>query len=70
MAKRIEIANDIKKDFGSCLSISDVGRYLGFCYRKTRNFLSDLPYYDTGKEKKYLAIDIARKLDNMRVGES
>lgn len=67
MAKRVEIANDIKKEYGSFLSLADVSRYLGFCYRKTKKFLEGVTYYDTGKEKKYLAIDIARKIDTIGI---
>ena len=56
MAKRVEIAADIKKEFGSMLNLTEVGEYLGFCYRKTKKFLADVPYYDTGKDKNILPL--------------
>jgi len=64
MATKKEIADDIKRQYGSLLSTTDAATYLGMCRAKTRKFLADLTCYDTGKEHKYLAIDIARKLDN------
>lgn len=66
MAERKEIAEDIKKMYGPMVSMADTSRYLGMCYRKTKSFLSGLPVYDTGKEKCYMAIDIARRLDSCK----
>lgn len=66
MATRKEIAEDIKNMYGPVVSTADAARYLGMCYRKTTAFLEGLPSYDTGKEKRYMAIDIARRLDGCK----
>lgn len=68
MATKKEIAEDIKAMYGPVVSTADACRYLGMCFDKTKDFLKELPSYDTGKEKRYLAIDIARRLDSCRQG--
>lgn len=68
MATRRQIADDIKQTYGACLNVTQASEYLGMCRDKVRQFLSDIPHYDTGRQKKYLAVDIARKLDGLRRG--
>lgn len=63
MATRKEISDDIKKQYGSVLNQCDAGKYLNMCKKKVRQFLSDIPSYDTGKNVKYMAIDIAKKIE-------
>ena len=63
MATRREISDDIKRTYGSVINKREAADYLGMCRTKTIDFLEGVPYYATGKEKKYLAIDIARKLE-------
>jgi hypothetical protein len=63
MATRQEILQDLKKTYGGALNIREVGEYLGFCRNKTVGFLKGIPCYDTGKDKKYLSIDLARKIE-------
>lgn len=67
MAKRREIAADIRAQYGNLLNTSQAARYLGQDRRTTRIFLRGLDVYKTGKERCYLATDIARRLDECRV---
>ena len=62
-----EIAMDIKNTFDSAfVNFAQAGRYLGMGKDKCRSFLADLPFYATGRERKYYALDIARLMDKTR----
>lgn len=58
------ISNDIKQAFdgASMINTSQVARYLGVCRDTARVFLKDIEYCPVGNEKKYLALDIAKKI--------
>ena len=67
MATVQEIVQDIKHTFGSSfINATQAGNYLGMAKEKRGEFLSKLPYYATGKEKKYAALDIARHMQSIR----
>ena len=67
MATVKEIAQDIKDVCGSSfINATQAGQYLGMSKDKRGAFLADLPVYQTGKEKKYHAIDIAKRMDRVR----
>jgi len=67
MATINEIAKDIKDVFGSSfINSTQAGQYLGMSKDKRGEFLSDLPVYPTGKEKKYHALDIAKRMEKIR----
>lgn len=70
MAKRAEIAEDIRKQYGNLLNTTKAAKYLGKNRKTARKFLQGVPMYNTGKEHCYLATDIARRLDECRVIES
>jgi len=71
MATISEIAKDIKDTFGSSIiNATQAGQYLGMCREKRGEFLASVPVYRTGKEKKYHALDIARRLETVRRYES
>ncbi|WP_294854692.1 hypothetical protein [uncultured Oscillibacter sp.] len=58
--KRQEIATDIRKNYGNMLNIKQATKALGFKDpRAAQRFLDGVPYCDTGRQKKYLASDIA-----------
>ena len=62
-----EIVADIKATFGSSfINATQAGHYLGMSKDKRGAFLSDLPCFPTGKEKKYFATDIARHMVKLR----
>jgi hypothetical protein len=62
MATKSEITADIVKNFGNCLNCNQVGKFLVAGRKTTRVFLKDIPFVKIGREKKYLAIDIADKM--------
>lgn len=66
MADTREITRDIQQQYGSVLNISKVARYLGRGRDKTREFLQPLDFYRDGRDKMYLAIDIAKRLNEIR----
>lgn len=63
MAKRAEIVAEIRQQYGNMLNLTQVSKYLGMHRETAREFLSSVDCYKTGKERKYLATDIARRLD-------
>ena len=58
------ITSDIKSsvDGAALLNVTEVARYLGVCRDTARVFLRDVECFPVGKDKKYLALDIARKI--------
>ena len=68
MATRKEILSDIRSQYGNMVNIREAGEILGYKDRTAiKRFLEGLPIYDMGKEKKYMAIDVARRIDAMAV---
>ncbi|MEG0941866.1 MAG: hypothetical protein RSE64_08220 [Oscillospiraceae bacterium] len=66
MADKQAIINDVRKNYGNMLSIQKATEALGFKDRRAAvRFLSDVPVCNMGKEKKYLAIDVGRKIFDM-----
>jgi len=62
-----EITKDIKETFGSSfINATQAGQYLGMAKDKRGEFLSVLPCYTTGKEKKYHVLDIAKRMDSVK----
>lgn len=68
MADRRQITQDIKSEIGNFPNLSAICRYLGCGYEKAVDYLRDVPYIKDGKEKRYLAIDIARMISEKMVG--
>lgn len=67
MATRREILQDIRSQYGNMLNIREAGECIGYKDRAaTKRFLEGLPVYDMGKEKKYMALDIAKRLESVR----
>lgn len=61
--KKQEIIDDLRKHYGNMLNIQQATAALGYKDREaTKKFLAGLPIVDMGKEKKYMAIDIGRRL--------
>lgn len=68
MATRKEILQDIRSQYGNMVNITEAGKLLGYSDRTaTKRFLEGLPIYDLGKEKKYMAIDIAKRIDSAKM---
>lgn len=63
LATKREIINDILKNYGNMLNLMEATNALGFSDKRAAlRFLDGVPYCDMGKRKKYLAIDIGRRI--------
>ena len=61
-------ADQIKRDFGAFLTVDDVMRYLGCRSRNTaKKFLEGVDRIEVNGRHKYMAVDIARKVESGRV---
>jgi predicted AAA+ superfamily ATPase len=62
------IINDIRKNYGNMLNISQLAKVFN-CNRKTvPKYVEGLPFLRTGKEKKYYVVDVAGRIyDRMEV---
>ncbi len=67
MATKKQIADDLRQQCGNFISFGELSRYLGMCPSKAREFLADVPAYDTGRKRCYFAIDVAKKLEALQV---
>jgi hypothetical protein len=67
MASRKDIATDIKNKYGTILNIKDCMELFKVSRNKAKDLLKEVPSYDFGKDKKYLAIDLARMLEQMEI---
>lgn len=63
MADRKSILKDIRDCKGNALNMADLQDYLGVSKDTARLFVQGIPGYRIGKNKKYLAIDIARRIE-------
>lgn len=69
MADKQAIINDIRKTYGNMLNLTEVTNALGFSDKRAAlRFLDGVPYCEMGKEKKFLAIDIGRRIYDRMVG--
>ena len=62
MATKGEIAEDLKKEFGAFISITDIKHYTGFGRDKSRNVVVGLPANGKGKDRRYFYRDVAEVL--------
>lgn len=63
MADKQAIINDIRKNYGNMLNLREATEVLGYSDKQAaKKFLKGVPYCDMGKEKKFLAIDIAKRI--------
>ncbi len=60
-------AKEIKKSYGGTLSIQGVMGYLGMSRRATEKFLKDVDSIVVNGRKRYMATDLARKIESCRV---
>lgn len=62
MATKKEIVADIRAQCGNLITKKAVGKYLGLCPKSTREFMEGVPYYELGRKKCYMAIDVANRI--------
>ena len=70
MATKAEIAADMRRTFGSnALTKHQVGQYMGYKPRATYEFLRGVDAIPSpqGRQKRYLVIDLAKKIERMQV---
>jgi hypothetical protein len=57
------IINDIRKNYGNMLNLRELTEALGYKDKRAAlKFMEGVPHCDMGKEKKFLAIDIANRI--------
>ena len=63
MEKR-DIVQDIKNSFdgASFLNVTEIARYLGMSRNTVPAFLKDIDYLQFGRQRKYLATDVAARI--------
>lgn len=62
MADKQEIINDIRKTYGNALNQTQLAKVFN-CDRKTvPKYVEGLPFFCQGRDKKYLAIDVGRRI--------
>ena len=70
MATRKELLADLRAQYGNMLNIGEATEAIGYSDRNAaKKFFAGLPLYDMGKEKKFLAIDVAKRIDAVKVKE-
>lgn len=69
MASKREIVAEIRAQYGNVLSQNQVRQFLGRGTHQTMDFVADLPYIQTGRAKKFFAIDVGRKLYELQVNK-
>ena len=62
MANKREIADDIRRQYGNVMSQNQVKKYLGMGDHEAQEFLRDVPFMRESRKKKFLTIDVARKI--------
>ena len=70
MATRAEIIADMRRTFGNnALTKQQVGQYMGTKPRATYEFLRGVDAIPSpqGRQKRYLVIDLAKKIERMQV---
>ena len=70
MANKREIVADIRRNYGNMLNVTQLAALFN-CNRKTvPGYVEGLRFFSMGKDKKYLAIDIGRRIyDRMEDSE-
>lgn len=62
MATKAEIVADIRAQYGNALSREQARKYLCMGNDTVQKFLEDVPFMRDERKKRYLAIDLARKI--------
>lgn len=62
MASKVEITADIRRCYGNALSQRQAKEYLGMGNNQIQEFLIGVPFIQTGRKKRFLAIDLARRI--------
>lgn len=63
---RQAILNDLKKEYGSFLTITDISKYLKVSRASVRDLMNGVECLPDGRSKKYFVRDIADKIYKKR----
>lgn len=63
MADKKSIIDDIRKNYGNMLNLTEATNALGFSDKRAAlNFLDGIPYCEMGRQKKFMASDIGKRI--------
>jgi len=63
MADKQAIINDVRKNYGNMLNLRETAEALGYKDKRAAlKFMEGVSFCDMGKEKKFLAIDVGRRI--------
>lgn len=60
-------AGEIKKSYGGTLNLQNVMSYMGISRHTAERFVADMDYILVNGRKRYMATDLARKIESCRV---
>lgn len=69
MASKKQIADDLRQQCGSVISFGKLAEYLHMSPKTARAFLADVPCYDMGKKRCFFAVDVAQKLEGLKIAQ-
>ena len=61
-----EIMRDIKQEFGTFVTITDIARYMNSGRDAARDLVAGLDYLDKGRSKQFFAGDVADRILKQR----
>ena len=62
-----KLADDLRAQCGNVISFNKLAEYLGMAPKTARKFLEDVPSYQLGNKRCFLAVDVAAKIEGLRV---
>ena len=60
-------AKEIRKNYGGTLNLQNVMSYMGISRHTAERFVADMDYILVNGRKRYMATDLARKIESCRV---
>lgn len=60
-------AKEIKKSYGGTLNLQNVMSFMGISRHTAERFVADMDYILVNGRKRYMATDLARKIESCRV---
>lgn len=67
MASKKQIADDLRAQCGNVISFNKLAEYLNMAPKTARKFLADVPSYEMGNKRCFLAVDVAAKIEGLQV---
>jgi hypothetical protein len=69
MATRQEVIDDIRCHYGNMLNVTQLAKLFNCDRRTVPTYVEGIPFFTMGKDKKYLALDVGRRIyDRMEGG--